>query len=293
MRTALPTDRIVALLRDGIASIPPLPTGITPSPGRLTGVRHLAFDVYGTLLVSGVGDIGNSAPADRGAALRRCLARFPADPPPDADDLERAFLGAIRRRQRESEERGALRPEVDIREVWADLVAEVFPSSWPAAAEIEELAIRFEGSVNPVAPMPGLTETLGRLADRFAPFSIVSNAQFFTPWLFPAATGRDLASLGFDPRACVWSFEEREAKPSPRLFEVLLERLGRFRPEEVAYVGNDRLNDVAAARRAGLRAVLFAGDRRSLRLREDHPECRDAEPDLVITSLDQLVEKIG
>jgi hypothetical protein len=36
--------------------------------------------------------------------------------------------------------------------------------------------------------------------------------------------------------------------------------------------------------------ALFAGDRRSLRLRKDDPSCRLLTPDLVITDLGQLIE---
>ena len=53
-------------------------------------------------------------------------------------------------------------------------------------------------------------------------------------------------------------------------------------------VGNDVRNDILAARRAGLRGALFAGDARSLRLRRDDPACAGLEPDLVLTELPQL-----
>ena len=36
------------------------------------------------------------------------------------------------------------------------------------------------------------------------------------------------------------------------------------------------------------KTVLFAGDRRSLRLRKDRPEVADLSPDRVVTSLDQI-----
>ena len=39
-------------------------------------------------------------------------------------------------------------------------------------------------------------------------------------------------------------------------------------PGEVLYVGNDMLNDVYAAGQVGFRTALFAGDQRSLRMRQ-------------------------
>ncbi len=288
MKTALAPDSIHRIIREASRPLEPVPTGATPSTEPLQGIRHISFDVYGTLLVSGVGDIGNSAPADRGAALEGVLRRLGGDTP-SKDDLTEMFLATLRDQQSAARRAGALQPEVDIREVWMEFLRTATPTLVPTAEEIEETALRFETDVNPVWPMPGLEQTLAALSPRFAPFSIVSNAQFFTPCFFSALLGRSLDELGFDPGSCVWSFREREAKPSPRLFERLLSRLGGdLRPEHVLYVGNDRLNDVAAARSAGLRTALFAGDKRSLRLREGHPECADAHPDLILTSLDQL-----
>ena len=63
-------------------------------------------------------------------------------------------------------------------------------------------------------------------------------------------------------------------------------------PEETLYVGNDKLNDIWPAAQLGLKTALFAGDQRSLRLREDDTRCSDLEPDLIITKLSQLPDLI-
>ena len=42
-----------------------------------------------------------------------------------------------------------------------------------------------------------------------------------------------------------------------------------------------------------VKKVLFAGDRRSLRLREGDARCRDCRPDAVITQLDQLMPMLA
>ena len=116
---------------------------------------------------------------------------------------------------------------------------------------------------------------------------IVSNAQFFTPLVLAAL----LPELHFDPRLAVWSFAQREAKPSPRLFAAAAARMARhwrLQPREIVMVGNDMRNDLLGARAAGLRTALFAGDARSLRLRRDDPRCTAVHPDLVLTHLSQL-----
>ena len=152
-------------------------------------------------------------------------------------------------------------------------------------------AAAYEAAVNPVSPMPAAEELLRAVAASPSPpvLGLVSNAQFFTPLLFDAFFGKPLRELGFDRELCVFSFLFREAKPSVRLFlragEVLAGR--GIRTDETVFVGNDMLNDLYPARAAGFRTCLFAGDLRSLRLRNDDPRC-GFDPDLVITGLMEL-----
>ena len=92
-----------------------------------------------------------------------------------------------------------------------------------------------------------------------------------------------------------FSYQHRHAKPGGYLYNLAAERLAELgvEPHEVVYVGNDVRNDVAPALRVGFRAVLFAGDRRSLRLRLEDPELRDLQPTATITNLEQLLPLIG
>jgi putative hydrolase of the HAD superfamily len=53
------------------------------------------------------------------------------------------------------------------------------------------------------------------------------------------------------------------------------------------------LNDILPAQTTGFRTALFAGDKRSLRLRRDNPRCSNLKPDMVLTDLVQLVELLN
>jgi putative hydrolase of the HAD superfamily len=81
-----------------------------------------------------------------------------------------------------------------------------------------------------------------------------------------------------------------EAKPSPTLFEAALRRLKALgiSAADCAYAGNDMLSDIYAAARAGFRAFLFAGDGRSLRLREGEALVKGLVPEGIIRSLAEL-----
>ena len=138
--------------------------------------------------------------------------------------------------------------------------------------------------------MPGLNRLLKKCREASIRLGIISNAQFYTRFLFDWLLGRDLIQLGFDPDLVIFSYEHKRAKPDSYLFELARDRLANqaIAPERTAYVGNDIRNDILPAVQVGFQTILFAGDQRSLRLRRDDPACRSIKPDMVITELTQL-----
>jgi putative hydrolase of the HAD superfamily len=219
------------------------------------------------------------------ARIRELLAPF--GPGVSLPELVRRFTAAVRAEHEglRRAARDSRHPEIDVRKIWAGILR--VPEE--AAAEF---ALRFELAVNPVYPMPGLEELLRGLRAAGFPLGLVSNAQFFTPLLFTAFLGGPPEALGFSRELCVYSYREGEAKPSPRLFRKAAAGLAALgiRPEEALYLGNDMVNDVWAAKQAGFRAALFAGDGRSLRLRGEDPRCAGLEPDFVLKSLASLFD---
>jgi putative hydrolase of the HAD superfamily len=257
----------------------------------LPDVRAVFFDIYGTLLISGSGDVGTATSCPAPAALRAALIELGIETDRLTD--EAGPEPAIRRHHAAARAEGADYPEVDILAVWQQTLTElVARGQLPREAlqvDLPRLAVEYECRVNPVWPMPGLASCLEALRNQRV-LGIVSNAQFFTAWLFPALLGETLEVLGFPAQMQYFSYRYGIAKPSPRLFEESLRALSStgIRPDQTVYVGNDMLNDVTAAASVGLRTVLFAGDRRSLRWRQDDPRVAAGSPDLIITALQQL-----
>jgi len=294
-------DALIDRIRSLSRPLEPTPTGVEASLPRLPGIRAVVSDLYGTLFVSGSGEVGAEAASGRVSALQEALAEVFGDRV-DAgvagrgvDRLDREILAfhALRRGE------GVDHPEVDIVRVWEDVLSSLRSEGVPIPAfdrpAIRRLAVEYECRVNPVWPMSGLTATLDRLRQGGQRLGIISNAQFYSPLLFPACVGCSHLELGFEPRLCTWSHRRLEAKPSPRLFEALLATLRDehgIRPDEALFVGNDLRNDVGPAAALGMRTALFAGDRRSLRLREDDPACRAIRPDAVLTELKQVGEVV-
>jgi putative hydrolase of the HAD superfamily len=208
------------------------------------------------------------------------------------------LIGAINDSHERLKVRGVEYPEVDIRNVVLEVLeylhARGLGKEEPDRAFCEALAVEYECHSNPTWPMPGLAETLQSFAEREVALGIVSNAQFYTPLLFPAYMDKSLESLGFDTDLCVWSYRLLEAKPSPQLFLRALEGLSQrgIEPQEVLYVGNDRLNDIWPAARTGMRTALFGGDSRSFRPREGDPRIDNLREDLLLTDLSQLQDTV-
>lgn len=258
----------------------PIPTSMRPR-GRLTPpIRCLLCDIYGTLLISGSGDLGMPALNDRTMnQLAQLLGRYGLDVAPD-ELLERRHR-AIANAHDRARAQGIDFPEVRIERIWQSILPNVDTDA------IRRFAVEFEMVVNPVWPMPHLEALLSVCRKRRIRLGIVSNAQFFTPWLFEWLTGRSLAALGFDDDLVVLSCRHGAAKPSDRIFQAALQRLARagIEARQTAYIGNDMRKDVEPAARAGFQTILFAGDARSLRL-DDRCEII---PDLIVTGLRELI----
>ncbi len=286
-------DNPASVVSEMLTQMTPIPTDTVPETETPGKIRAVLFDIYGTLLISGTGDISLASPLQGIFGMKEILVKsgFTTSFERIGDTISELLESGIR--ERHDELHRVDYPEVEIRDIWKKVLATLWIDGLlddnPSGKPVDLLALRYELAVNPVWPMPGFPEIVSRLRKAGYLTGIVSNAQFYTALILEAITGKSLEQLGFGKNLCAWSYELSRSKPSPEVFRGPLTQLsndGIF-PSEVLYVGNDMLNDVTAASDAGCRTALFAGDRRSLRLREGD-ERVDVEPDMIITELSQL-----
>ena len=123
---------------------------------------------------------------------------------------------------------------------------------------------------------------------------IISNAQFYTEYLFHWFLGAGPKSLGFHKDMLFYSYLSGHAKPSSYMFKSASYRLKSMgiTEDSVLYIGNDMLNDILPAKEVGFKTALFAGDARSLKLRKDDPRSKNLYPDIIVTDLIQLINNI-
>lgn len=291
-------------LFDRIQVQEPIPTEAEVDDAPIDGIKAVLFDIYGTLIISSSGDIGSSDMQSTAAekTFEECQICLKEVLP--FDDMGHRILSLyheeILNSHTKDRERGLPHPEVDIVEIWENVTEKMAELGYldcpPSTLDHKLLSITFETHNNSVYPMPTMEDTLKALQGKDLPLGIVSNAQFFTPLLLKHFFGSSSeAPLPyFDPDLQVYSYELRRAKPDNYLYVLMKEKLEAkgLLPSQCLYVGNDMLNDIVPAKEEGFKTVLFAGDKRSLRTREDHVRCRGKKPDRVVTSLSQILNII-
>lgn len=291
---------LIQLFRDQTKPLPAAPAeGEKQIPNAVSKVKAVIFDVYGTLIRSGAGDISLAQPADQSGLIRLLLQRNGFQLAKSSANYASQFNQEIQRRHQKARRQGIDFPEVDILEVWSALIRRWIRQNSinpPGLFPLRRLAIEYECAVNPVWPNEGCREIIEYCRRAGLRLGIVSNAQFYTPLMLEALLGKTLTGLGFNPALQLWSYLEKRAKPDPALCETIARRLQsqfRIQRKETLFIGNDMLKDIGSAQQAGFRGVLFAGDRRSLRLRLDNVRCRNLKPYAVVTSLSQIRELLS
>ena len=285
------TSQLTQLIRSHCEPLYPIPTGVAPSLKMLTGIRAVLFDIYGTLLISASGDIGTDAGEIRNRAVGEITKHFGLRLNCGSSEAIATLEQRIQHEHQRAKESGVPYPEVEIRNIWASVLEDIVDGD-SSSIDVGRFALEYELRVNPTWPMPDAASTLRVINNAGMVLGVVSNAQFFTPLLFPALLDQTLIDLGFDPNLSYFSYEQKHAKPGSFLFDIAKRDLAGLNvlPHEVLYIGNDMLNDVTAAASVGYRTALFAGDRRSLRLRTNDDRVHGVEADIVVTELPQIVE---
>jgi putative hydrolase of the HAD superfamily len=283
------------VLEAGLARIQPVQPRLNPGFTSLLGKplpripKAVLVDIYGTLLATGLGEVGSTEEAIPSTLESASTNRSPAAgyKSPVAytfpDDFIQHLHALIAEDHGKARAAGIPWPEVDAISVFM----RVLGLEPPAAAKA---CVAWECLANPCAPMPGAADFLALCRQLGLGLGIVSNAQFYTPLFIQAAFGIDSLALGLEPGLSFWSYRTGRAKPDRFMYDQAAKALAKrnIPVADVLYVGNDALNDCAAAGEAGFMTALFAGDARSFRPREDSPRVMALPPDTVVSGWDML-----
>lgn len=296
---------------DELEKLEPRPTGIQASFEPNKNIKACLFDIYGTLLISASGDIDESTISEENLYKALDYSGFLTMDKKTFNErgigkkiLDR-FKEAIKAHHVQKNNYHQIAyPEVDIREIWNNVLKTAWDNKWikePENGNLTEMIFIFELLSNPVFPMPAMKEVIRQINDSGRLLGIVSNAQFYTPVIMNYfLNGRQVEDsdqvMYFNPDLTVFSYKIGKAKPDHSLFtEVrnILETKYGIQANETIFVGNDMHKDIYAAAKAGFITVLFAGDQRSLRLKENLDAVKNTKPDYIINDLKQLFIILG
>lgn len=277
-------------------------TGTMPKLQLIEGIQVIVYDFYGTLFISGVGDIG----VDDGEPDEKILLDVLSAAGVKVKHQDTGKKGfqiyneVVENIISAYESKGIEYPEPDIRQVWKEVLEQMESHDLISFKQSEDLydsiSIEFEARMNPVWPMPHVFETLRHFKEKGFTQGIISNSQFYTPIVLEALADQTLNELGFSNEHLHWSYKEKMKKPGIQFYKNYLEKVEALdedlRPENILYIGNDMLKDIYPAKTVGMKTALFAGDERSLKWRKEDSRCDKILPDLIITDFAQLPDCI-
>jgi len=279
---------------------PDLP-GIEHDLKKLSDIKAVVLDVYGTMFISGTGDISLAGEGDSSQAILDALnaVGLEIDSSNISDQLANVYDDAVKEFMNQRKQEGIDFPELNIVAIWTQVLNTLMQKEELKGAldeqVVRQFAVEYECRSNPIWPMPDLKDRLSTIKEENYKLGIVSNSQFYTPLMFDAMLELSVDELGFSKNLSVWSYQQLIGKPSLMLYEVLRKNVEVNEPfgvENILYVGNDMLKDIYPADKLGFKTALFAGDSRSYKPRKEDARCKNVTPDVTLTKFKQLLSCI-
>ncbi|QDU11935.1 HAD family hydrolase [Gimesia aquarii] len=196
------------------------------------------------------------------------------------------------------------KPEINSVEIWKQLIIRLQKNEYHIDESFygglddfsAKVAYFFHSCLQGVEAMPEALVILNKLGERGKKVALFADAQPFTlvqvlRGLSSQGTLPPLSELFTQECFCL-SYREEVRKPSMSLYERLISRFEQLgiSPEQILHVGTRIHEDLAMARRFGMKTVLFAGDSLSMQASKKEVRNPDLKPDRLITNLNQLAE---
>jgi hypothetical protein len=281
---------------------------------RLPEVRAVLWNVYGTLLAISGGDLAfeHPQPFVMGVALDKTLQEFKMWPsmsrkPGQPSEYLSHIYDQVLIEQRTVPSGPEKFPEVVSDRLWEAIIKKLLQKDykWDAGffGSLNEfsrkVAYFFHASLQGTACYPGAADALRHVAKKGLTQGLLADGQCFTVMQLQRGLSRQDPNFSLeglvDPGLRTLSYEIRGRKPSERLFRHALSALAQrnLAPAQVLHVGSRVQQDLAPARRLGMRTALFAGDRASLQATAEQLKDPYGRPDVLLTELGQIADVVG
>jgi FMN phosphatase YigB (HAD superfamily) len=281
---------------------------------HLPDVRAITWSVYGTLLAIGGGELYFEHPNAfvMEVALGKIIQEFKMwdkmsrKPGKPSDHLKQIYSQVL------TEQRalgGAVEryPEILADRLWEACIKKLLKNeyTWDAGfyGALNEfshkMAYFFHSSLQGITSYPGAVSALRHVKGSDFCQGLIADTQCFTLLQLQRCLARQDPAVQIqdliDPELCACSHELRVRRPAERAFRHVLSALGKhgIDPPQVLHIGSDIARDVVPAKRLGMKAGLFAGDKASIHATSKQLKEPVSRPDVLLTELTQIADVVG
>ena len=288
----------------------PVPPKATPYLKPLAGVRAVTWGIYGTLLTISEGRLQflHPDPLCMEVALDKTIHEFnmwhsmSRKPGAPWEYMFQQYKRLVEDAQLTASSRPGESPDVDAAHVWQVLIERLGKKefSWDESfyGPIEELSEKvawfFHRALQGVRMAPNALAALQHVRQIGCAQGLIGDGQCFTLVQLSRALaqGPDAPPLAklFNKGCISLSYEHGVRQPAATLFEACLERLERLgvSPSEVVHVAPRLKEELAPAKKLGMRTALYAGDAASLAATSAEVKDPELRPDRILTDLRQI-----
>jgi FMN phosphatase YigB (HAD superfamily) len=277
-------------------------------------VSMVTWNIYGTLLAIPSGNLFFEHPNKfvMDIALDKTVQEFKmwnsmSRKPGQPSDYMGEIYARVLSEQRMAPSPGEKFPEILSEKIWEAIVKKLLqkdykldPVRYGSLNEFSrKIAYFFHTSLQGTACYAGTARAVESVHALGLKQGLVADAQNFTLVQLQRGLTRDKGTVGvdalFDRSLRALSCELGARKPSERLFKHLLAAAGQqgLDPAQVLHVGPSIPNDIAPAKKLGMRTALFAGDKESLQATAEQLKDPALRPDALMTELGQITDLVS
>jgi hypothetical protein len=280
----------------------------------LPNIKAVTWSIYGTLLALTGGELYFEHPQQfiMDVALDKTIQEFNmwgsmSRKPGQPAEYMKHIYSTVLTEQSSISSPGLKHPEVSSDRIWMAILKKLLQKDYKFDATFYgalneyscKIAYFFHASLQGTACYPGAALAMRHVADSGLVQGLLADAQCFTEvqlqrGLKEQENTARLDTL-VDAELNALSYKVGARKPAEQLFRHALNALKEreITPDQVLHIGSRITQDIAPARRLGMRTALFAGDAASLQATPEQLKAPNSRPDILLTELSQVAEVVG
>jgi FMN phosphatase YigB (HAD superfamily) len=280
---------------------------------RLTGVRAVTWNLYGTLLAIAGGELFVEHPEafimevalDKTIQEFKMWAAMSRKPGQPTDYLRQVYADLVAQQCTLPGDTEKF-PEVIVDRLWEAFIKRLLQKDYKVNAGLygslnefsRKVAYFFHASLQGITAYPGAADALRLVKEQGLHQAIAGDGQCFSLIQLQRCLSVQDPTVKLDQwvdsDACALSYEVRSRLPSDKVLRHALATFAEHdvSPPEVLHVGSRVAQDVVPARRLGMKTALFAGDKGSLQATPEQLKEPVSRPDVLLTELPQIGDVI-